>query len=65
MSLLYTVGMNTSISKSKVKPKVVVGVGLHKEEFGENDPLLKLKNTIVKYEYPFEPVGLDDWEALK
>lgn len=24
-----------------------------------------LKGTVLKYEDPFEPVGLEDWEALK
>ena len=24
-----------------------------------------LRNTVLKYENPLEPVGLDDWEALK
>lgn len=25
----------------------------------------RLRDVVVRYEYPFEPVGLDDWEALK
>jgi prevent-host-death family protein len=24
-----------------------------------------LRNTVIRYERPFEPVGQDDWEALK
>jgi prevent-host-death family protein len=24
-----------------------------------------LRNTVLKYDDPLEPVGLDDWEALK
>jgi prevent-host-death family protein len=24
-----------------------------------------LRNTVVRYEEPTEPVGVDDWEALK
>ncbi len=27
--------------------------------------LRELRNTVVKYDKPTEPVGLDDWEALK
>ena len=35
--------------------------------FTENpeDALKSLRNTVVKYENPTEPVGLSDWEALK
>jgi antitoxin (DNA-binding transcriptional repressor) of toxin-antitoxin stability system len=29
------------------------------------DALKTLRNTVVKYEDPTEPVGLEDWEALK
>ena len=29
------------------------------------DALKSLRHTVVKYENPTEPVGLDDWEALK
>ena len=25
----------------------------------------RLRDVVVRYEYPFEPVGVDDWEALK
>ena len=32
----------------------------------EPEKILKLlRNSIVKYENPFEPVGLEDWEVLK
>ena len=27
--------------------------------------LKTLRNTIIKYDDPFEPVGLADWESLK
>jgi prevent-host-death family protein len=27
--------------------------------------LEELRNTVLRYENPTEPVGLDDWEALK
>jgi prevent-host-death family protein len=35
--------------------------------YSENpeDALKELRHTVVKYENPTEPVGLDDWEALK
>jgi len=35
--------------------------------YSENpeDILKELRNTVVKYENPMEPVGLDDWETLK
>ncbi|MCP4753271.1 MAG: type II toxin-antitoxin system prevent-host-death family antitoxin [Proteobacteria bacterium] len=35
--------------------------------FHEESPkiLQSLRNTVVKYDDPLEPVGLDDWEALK
>ncbi len=29
------------------------------------EALKSLRNTVVKYEDPTEPVGLEDWEALK
>lgn len=29
------------------------------------EALKELRHTVVKYEDPMEPVGLDDWEALK
>jgi prevent-host-death family protein len=30
------------------------------------DEILKeLRHTVIKYESPMEPVGLDEWEALK
>ena len=29
------------------------------------EALKTLRNTVVKYEDPTEPVGLEDWEALK
>lgn len=35
---------------------------------GESDQeviLKSLRGTVLKYEDPTEPVGLDDWEALK
>ena len=36
--------------------------------YSEDDPstaLKVLRNTIVKYEEPLEPVGEEDWEALR
>jgi antitoxin (DNA-binding transcriptional repressor) of toxin-antitoxin stability system len=29
------------------------------------EALKALRNTVIKYEDPTEPVGLEDWEALK
>jgi prevent-host-death family protein len=29
------------------------------------DKLKDLRHTVIKYKNPTEPVGLDDWEALK
>ena len=34
----------------------------------KDDPLAALKslrNTVIKYENPLEPVAIEDWEALK
>lgn len=31
----------------------------------EKDVLKSLHSTLIKYENPNEPVGLEDWEALK
>lgn len=31
----------------------------------DDSPLERLKGTVISYKRPFEPVGLDDWEALK
>jgi len=28
------------------------------------DALKKLRNSVIRYKYPLEPVGLEDWEAL-
>lgn len=28
-------------------------------------PLQRLKGSVSKYELPFEPVGIDDWEAMQ
>jgi prevent-host-death family protein len=35
--------------------------------YSENpeDKVKDLRHTVIKYENPTEPVGLDDWEALK
>lgn len=31
----------------------------------DRDPLEVLKGSILRYDDPFEPVGVEDWEALK
>ena len=28
-----------------------------------NNPLQKLKGSVQRYDQPFEPVGVEDWEA--
>ena len=35
--------------------------------YSENpeEALRELRHTVIKYEDPTEPAGLDDWEALK
>jgi antitoxin (DNA-binding transcriptional repressor) of toxin-antitoxin stability system len=35
--------------------------------YAENpeEALQALRNTVIKYEDPTDPVGLEDWEALK
>lgn len=43
----------------------VVDIVPHGEPKNEVDPLLAFRRKLVKYEKPLEPVGLDDWEALK
>ena len=37
------------------------------EPYAENpeEALKALRNTVIKYEDPTEPVGLEDWETLK
>lgn len=29
------------------------------------DPLEMLRGSVLRYDDPFEPVGVEDWEALK
>jgi antitoxin (DNA-binding transcriptional repressor) of toxin-antitoxin stability system len=31
----------------------------------KRDPFEILKGSVLRYDDPFEPVGLEDWEALK
>ena len=31
----------------------------------QTEGVQRLRDVVVRYENPFEPVGLDDWEALK
>ena len=35
--------------------------------YSENpeEGLIRLRNTVLRYEDPTEPVGLDEWEVLK
>ena len=32
-------------------------------ETPQNNPLQKLKDSVQRYDQPFEPVGVKDWEA--
>lgn len=43
----------------------VVDIVPHKKANKNDDPLLAFKGKLIKYDNPFEPVGMDDWEALK
>lgn len=45
--------------------KPVVKVIPYKEESDQEAILKSLRGTVVKYEDPTEPVGLEDWEVLK
>ena len=31
----------------------------------KRDPFETLRGSVLRYDDPFEPVGLEDWEALK
>lgn len=31
----------------------------------DRDPLAALRGSVLRFDDPFEPVGVDDWEALK
>ena len=31
----------------------------------ESDPRKILRGTVLRYDDPFEPVGVEDWDALK
>jgi len=44
--------MSQSVSKSKFKP--------HSLEYFRS-----LRNTVLKYDAPLEPLGVEDWEILK
>jgi len=43
--------------------KPVLKISPYSEE--PDKALAMLRNSVVKYENPTEPVGLNDWEALK
>jgi antitoxin (DNA-binding transcriptional repressor) of toxin-antitoxin stability system len=32
---------------------------------GKRDPFEILRGSVLRYDEPFEPVGVEDWEALK
>jgi prevent-host-death family protein len=77
--------MESSVSKSKFKPKALEYFR-RVEETGEEivitdkgrpvlkivpyrgeaaDPRAALRGTVLRYDRPTEPVGVEDWEALK
>jgi prevent-host-death family protein len=77
--------METSVSKSRFKPKALEYFR-RVEETGEEivitdkgrpvlkivpyrgkaaDPRAALRGTVLRYDRPTEPVGVEDWEALK
>jgi len=77
--------MESSVSKSKFKPKALEYFR-RVEETGEEivitdkgrpvlkivpyrgtatDPRAALRGTVLRYDRPTEPVGREDWEALK
>lgn len=35
------------------------------DKYSTQDVLKSLRGSVLKYENPLEPVGLEDWEALK
>ena len=43
----------------------VVKIIPYKEESNPQAILKSLRGTVLKYEDPTEPVGLEDWEVLK
>lgn len=43
--------------------KPVLKISPYKEE--ESNPLAALRNTVIEYQSPLEPVGENDWELLK
>ena len=45
--------------------KPVIKVTPYQEESNSEAILQSLRGTVLKYEDPTEPVGLDDWEMLK
>ena len=47
------------------KGEVVDVIVLPKQNVSENDNKYPLQGTPYEYRDPFEPVAVDDWEALK
>lgn len=45
--------------------KPVIKVIPYKEDSDPESILKSLRGTVLKYEDPTEPVGLEDWEVLK
>lgn len=77
--------METAVSKSKLKPRVLEYLRAVEETRQElivtdrgrpvakivpytdetQDPLEALRGSVIRYDDPTEPVGEDDWEALR
>lgn len=47
----------------EIKPSAVTGRDERRQR--DADILEKLRGSVLRYDNPFEPVGVEDWEALK
>jgi hypothetical protein len=45
--------------------EVVEVIVLARKGYGRAQDLSKLKDSVVKYELPFEPVAEEDWDVLR
>ena len=45
--------------------ELVEVIVLARKRYGRAQDLPKLKDTVVKYELPLEPVAEEDWDVLK
>ena len=49
----------------EIKPSAANAARSEAERQGDADVLERLRGNVIFYHEPLEPVGLDDWEALK